>query len=488
MERVVVVGAGATGRELAHRLAQRHDVVLVDPRLERLSPLGEPQNGADWDSASTIGRGLRLVVGDPSSRLLLERLLDRSRHCAIVAVTASDETNLEICRLARKVGFDPVIGIQRDPDSAPLYRAEHLTVLDRAAIVADQIEQSLRHKGAIVPSGVGLGRGELLEIHLVANSPILHTPLKNLALESWRVAAVFRDDALIVPTGETTLEVDDRVLLVGDPAVLPTVSEYLRLGRPQFPRPYGSSIVTWESRGRDDALAAEARWLAAATQADRTGRVLGHGAGRPERDSSEDGPPVSITKLTAEDPELSSIVETACRQRPGTVVIRAMSRSIPARLLGRRGADARLCDELPVPVLFGRGTFPYRRILLPVSDSVSSYRAAELGIDITRKLDASLRAIRIDLPAHVAGTIEQGAPTASTTIRRLFELYEVSARFDSAEGNPIGMLVQASREADLIVVARSHKRKDTFWSPDVAMRVARAAHCSVLVLTLHTGP
>lgn len=488
MERVVVVGAGATGRELARRLAARHDVVLVDPKAERLSSLGVVHHGTDWDPASTVGRGLRLVVGDPSSRLQLERLLDTSRRSALVTVTSSDEVNVEVCRLARAAGFDPVIGIQRDPDKAALYRDERVTCLDRAAIVADQIEQSLRHKGAIVPSGVGLGRGELLEIRLVANSPILHTPLRNLALESWRVAAVFRDDQLIVPTGETTLEVDDRVLLVGDPNVLPGVSEFLRLGRPQFPLPYGSGIVTWEAGGADEQLAAEAGWLAVATGSDRRSRVVGRGVGHRAPPSAHEWVQgMAVTPLEEEAPDVTTVVATACAQRPGVVVVRAKRRTVMARLLGRRGVDARLCDELPVPVLFGRGTVPYGRVLLPVSDSIPSYRAAELGIDVTRKLGATLRAVHVELPAHVAGTVDEDMPGQPQRVRRLFELYDVSARMDTVQGNPIRTLVQASRDADLIVVARRHRRRDTFWDPDIAMRVARLAHCSVLVLTLHTG-
>lgn len=482
MDRVVVVGAGATGRELARRLAVIHDVVLIDPRPERLDGLGVVHPGAEWDSTSTVGRGLRLVTGDPSSRLQLERLLDPTRRCAIVTVTSSDEVNLEVCRLARVAGFDPVIGIQRDPDKAHLYREERVTVLDRAAIVADQIEQSLRHKGAIVPSGVGLGRGELLEIRLVANSPILHTPLRNLALESWRIAAVFREDQLIVPTGDTTLEVDDRVLLVGDPTVLPGVSEFLRLGLPQFPRPYGASVVTWEAEGGDDALAAEATWLADATGSDRRARVVG---GRSPAPASPESVPV--TALAEEAPDVPTVVAAACAQRPGVVVVRARRRTAVARLLGRRGADARLCDELPVPVLFGRGNVPYRRILVPTSGSIPAYRATELGIDVTRKLGATLRALHVELPPHVAGTADPDVPGQLQLVRRMFELYDLPAHIDTAQGNPIRAIVHASRDADLIVVARRHRRRDTFWKPDIAMRVARLAHCSVLVLTLHTG-
>ena len=42
--------------------------------------------------------------------------------------------------------------------------ADRITVLDRPHLLADQIERAVHHMGAIVPSGVGLGKGELVEI------------------------------------------------------------------------------------------------------------------------------------------------------------------------------------------------------------------------------------------------------------------------------------------------------------------------------------
>ena len=249
--RVVIVGASNTGRELADRLGSRYQVMILDNKIECLEELGTPLEPEEALAKLNTEPGVLCIRGDGTSRLVLKTFHDRSIQCALVAAAGTDEINLEVGKIGRGIGFDPIVAIQHEPANSEQYGEAQITAFDRAQLLADEVERSLRHKGAIVPRGIGLGRGELLEIRLVRTSPVLNRPLKDLAPHRWRVAAIFRGDSLIAPIGDTTLNVNDRVLLVGDPRILPTVAEYLRLGTPQFPQPYGPNVVTLEfDRGR----------------------------------------------------------------------------------------------------------------------------------------------------------------------------------------------------------------------------------------------
>lgn len=495
--RVVVVGAGDVGKELARRLADRHQVMLLDDHEDCLSGIGESVEPAQAVDGQECIVGITCVHGDGTSRLVAKTLFDPDLNCAFVAVTGHDEGNLESCRVAREVGYDPVIAIMHDSLNTGLFHEARITVLDRPHLLADQIERAVHHKGAIVPSGVGLGRGELLEIRLLRTSPILHRPLKNLAPYRWRIAAVFRDEELIVPTGETTLEVEDRVLLVGDPKILPTVTEYLRRGMPQFPQPYGANVGTLElaGPGPDEELRREADGLACATGAAN----LVHGA-----PGADDNTPVDtgyeepltcrlrnrdVPRTTFALPPLRSpdFATRVSRQRAGVLVTRPRRRGLLSRALGLPGGDASICDRLLPPVLFARGTFPYRRILLPVSASDLSMSSAEMAIDITRQLEASLTAINVDLPKYISGLSEEEVHSEVVPIRRLCELYEVPLDYQHREGNPIRELTDAAKDHDLVVVARHQHRRDTYFDPDVALWLARHAPCSVIVLTVRAG-
>jgi hypothetical protein len=482
--RVIVAGAGASGRVLADRLAARHPVLLVDRRAEAFGPDEHPLEPAAAAARLTGRNGLGCVLADASSRLVLEALFDPDLECALVAATGSDAVNLEAGRLGRGLGFDPVIAAVRDPARAAEFTEQRITAVDAARLVADQLERSLEHSGALLPTGIGLGRGELLEIRLLPTSPILDRRLASLAPQRWRVAAVFRGDELIVPTGETRLQADDRVLLVGDPQELAGVAAHLRLGTPRFPQQFGPRVVTLEWSGADAALAAEAEALAAASRASGLVRGLPQSAAEPTEGTA---PAVERSRFAPPAPEAAELAEALAAQRPGVVVCRARGRSRLAGLLGRRSRDAALCDRIAAPVLFARGRSPYQRILLPVSESVLSLRAAETAIDLSRQLGAALTAINVDLPHALSGLEDDELHREVVPVRRLCELFEVPLDYRHRTGNPIRELVAESERHQLMVVSRHQHSRDTYFDPDVALRLAQRARCSVLVLTLPRG-
>lgn len=492
--RVVIVGAGATGSELAERLAHRHEVILVDVAghaLERFGELAKPEpEDEEEEEEEAPGCGVRVVRADGTSRLQLGKLFDPDRACALVAAGGSDEVNLEAVRFARELGYDPILALQHDHGLSERYRETRATLLHRPKILADYVERSLEHKGAVVPVGIGLGRGELVEIRLLGTSPILDRPLRDLAPDRWRIAAIFRGDELIVPTGDVRLKTDDRVLLVGDPVILATMAEHLRLGTPQFPQPFGPHVVSLELEGHDDVLLREARGLAEACPPAKLVRgVLDEDAletaepddtAQPEEDEARERISTSFIGL----PNSKEMASCAASQGAGVVVVRPFQQSLWNVITGRRGPDARLCDHLQGPVLFRRGTFPYRRILLPISASPLATEAAGVAIDLTRRLCASLTAVNVDLPRYISGESEDEAHFEVVPIRRLCQLYEVPLEYRHHVGNPVRFILQESKHHDLVVLARHHRRRDSYFDPDVALWIARRATCSVLVLTV----
>jgi len=492
IERVVIVGCGRTGRALAAALAPRHQVVVVDPRAEALEGMGAPRT---LDAGNPLGPaeqpGLIAVQADGTSRLVLRALLEAHAACALVATAGSDEVNLEACRLGRELGFTPLLALQRTPERAEDYRQERVTALDRTGLMAEHMQRSLKQRGAVVPVGIGLGRGELVEIRLQRTSPLVGRTLRELAPHRWRVAAIFRGEAVLVPQGETRLQADDRVLLVGAPEVLTGLVEHLRLGQPQFPRPFGPNVVSLEPGGADEVIYREAGGLACATATAAFVRGTPGGAEHPPfaEDDLEAAPPCAgqAERLTfdLQQADAPGYPAAILRQRPGVLVVRpGPRRPWWARLLGRPGQDGLACDALPRPFLFARGTFPYRRILLPVSGSPLDRHAAEVAIDLSRQLGAALSAVHVDLPQFVSGQDPDAAHGEVVPIRRLCELYDVRLDYRHRVGNPIRGLVEESARHELVVLARRHRRRDTLTDPDVALELARRVACSALVVTV----
>ncbi len=89
--RIVIIGAGNAGRNLAARLSEeRHDIVMVDRDAEKLE-----QVQAQLD--------VQTVEGDASDPLVL-RQAEISKAGLLVAVTSRDAVNILVCAFAHLVG------------------------------------------------------------------------------------------------------------------------------------------------------------------------------------------------------------------------------------------------------------------------------------------------------------------------------------------------------------------------------------------------
>jgi len=51
-----------------------------------------------------------------------------------------------------------------------------------------------------------------------------------------------------VPHGDTVIQKGDRVVVIGDPAILPSIATHIGSGESEFPRHYGSNIVALGNR------------------------------------------------------------------------------------------------------------------------------------------------------------------------------------------------------------------------------------------------
>ncbi|MDX9719205.1 MAG: TrkA C-terminal domain-containing protein [Myxococcota bacterium] len=473
---VVIVGAGNAGHELAARLRSRHPVILVDIDASHLTPYGPPVVIEQGTAISPRLGTIIPVAADASSRLVQRALLSVEASSTLIAATGNDEVNIEVGKVAKELGFDPVIAVQHSDHNETNFRREGIISFNRSKIVAEYIEQTIQYKGAVAPLCIGLGKGELLELCISEMSPILGQPLRQLSLHQFRIAAIFRGNELIVPMGDTVLMPKDRVLFVGDPAVLASITEYLRIGTPRFPMPYGPTLVTLEWEGPDEGLLAEASHFSAACDAAPVCRGL------PSDQSASKDPEKQARSFALLPIGHSGFQERVKSERPGLVLTKASMKSVLERVLGLRGPDARLCDTLDVPILISRGSIPYNRIIFPISADEDS-PGLGLAIDLARRFSLPIIAVHVDLPQFITGEHDDALHEDVVHVKRMCDLFHVPMEHVHLEGNPIERLADLTGPQDLLVVTRRRKRSDSFLHPDVALRTALSARCSVLVLS-----
>jgi len=218
LEKVIIYGGKRIGRILAHQLETEDvSVRVIDPSEEICADLAENLKKAI------------VVRGDATS---VDTLRDAGVQDAdaFVAVGESDEKNILASILAKQLGVKKAIA---SIEKSELVRvAEDLAHLD--AVVSSRlsaVNSILRfvRRGRII-SAIALHDldAESLEIEVASDSRLAGRPLMETApkfLKNAIIGAIVRQDEVIIPTGKTVIEANDKVILVALPSAIKSVEK-----------------------------------------------------------------------------------------------------------------------------------------------------------------------------------------------------------------------------------------------------------------------
>lgn len=495
LDRVVFAGAGRTIQTVLDRVQKLAPVLILDTSQATLDELALTSAGVPNAAPGEGSHPIEKRLGDATSQFVLEEIRgEKHASIALVAATGDDRRNIEVCRIASLLKFRPIVGIVIDPAAASQYEAHGARAIVRPQILASVVEQSLRYDGLVMASAVGQGKGEIIEFVVLPSSPAVGASLAQLQADRWRIAAIYRGGELVIPTGETTIRAEDRLLVIGHPEILPSIAEELRVGVPQFPLRFGNSLVVYLPSSAPEAIEQEAEQLVRKTRATALVRVQPNLT--PKQTTLESSSPGSSTDTPrgrakiAEDialkgDQLEQHLAQLQALRPGIIVTHKPRQSFFARLFGRLGDGSILCNRVACPVLFTHGTPRYARIVHPLLPSIDDLRVADLSIDLARLLNLPLVVISVSMPLYLEDKDERIAKISAELDRRA-QLHGLRTEHISLEGNPIVELHKWAQPDDLLVLPRRATSRDSYTTPDVPIRIA-AGPGSALVYTLATS-
>jgi trk system potassium uptake protein TrkA len=201
----VIVGGGRGGSYLARDLqSQGYQVKVIDRRPEVVAKLRQ-EIGGD------------VVCGDGSSPQVLEQV-GAAKADLVVALTHNDEDNLVVCRLAKRHFRVPrVIARVNNPLNEWLYtKAWGVDVaISQVHLTSKVIEEEIGLGELITLLKLNRGAAALVELHLPETSPCQGKAIRDLNLPGDTViVSIIRAGNLIIPRGDTRLEVGDDILAV----------------------------------------------------------------------------------------------------------------------------------------------------------------------------------------------------------------------------------------------------------------------------------
>lgn len=210
--RIVILGAGNAGRQLAQRLCEeKHSVVMVDVDAEALS-----QAEAGLDVLTLCGEGTNPTVLEAA---------EVHKSDLLIAVTDNDDVNVLACLLANAAGVKGKIARVTNPDF--LNTSSHYDlrkmgidlVINQKQECAREVYNMLQIPGALEVFDLFAGKVMVAGFRVTLSSPLLdRTPAECDRLDliqRVRVIAVRRGDELVIPHGDTLFKKQDVVYLVG---------------------------------------------------------------------------------------------------------------------------------------------------------------------------------------------------------------------------------------------------------------------------------
>ncbi|QTA37482.1 NAD-binding protein [Thermosipho ferrireducens] len=178
-----------------------------------------------------FARDLKAVVvnGDASKKVVLEQL-DIEEDDIIVVLTNKDKENLIITQLAKQIfGVKNIVTLVNNPDNIELFQKLGITsVVSTTTMLQKAVENLLFGKELEEFLSIEGGKLAFLRIEIPEYSKVIGKELKDIGLpHDCVVGGILRKGEVIVPRGDTRLNVGDRLFIVALPTVQTEIARIL---------------------------------------------------------------------------------------------------------------------------------------------------------------------------------------------------------------------------------------------------------------------
>lgn len=217
VNRALIVGGGQIGFRLASQLEQTDiHCKIIERNPERCAYLAEGLNRAV------------VLCGDGSDQgILAEENIQEMD--VVITLTDNEETNILSSLLALRMGAKKTIAKISKFSYFPLMKAIGIEQLVSPRLSA--INTILRHirRGKVLSAIAIKGeQAEVMEALALAPSEIVDKPLKQIAFPKGAlVAGIMRKEDIIIPSGESVILPDDRIIIFARKETIPKVEKIL---------------------------------------------------------------------------------------------------------------------------------------------------------------------------------------------------------------------------------------------------------------------
>jgi len=189
-----------------------------------------------------IASNLSLIKADPTSYAKLKHIMHDVTYAHVFIIMHSMEDALYALKNVRLIEKRVRVVLVNEWDNASIAEdEENVTILHVDELISAHLYDQLPNV-PLVAQNVGLGKGDIMEVHVPFGSTYAFRHVGSILQRKWRISAIYRDEKQILPTNATMIRPNDRLLIVGKPMVLEGVYKRINRRIGLFPEPFGKSL------------------------------------------------------------------------------------------------------------------------------------------------------------------------------------------------------------------------------------------------------
>jgi hypothetical protein len=189
-----------------------------------------------------IGTNVTLIDADPTSFSKLNRIMEKTTFSDVFIVMKDlEDAHYVLKNLTLIKNKIRIILVNQWDDPKIGQDLENVAIINTDELIAAHLYDHLPNV-PLVAQNVGLGAGEIMEVHVPFGSAYAYRHIGSILQRKWKIAALYRERKQILPTNATMIRPNDTLLIVGKPMVLDGVYKTINKRLGLFPEPFGKNI------------------------------------------------------------------------------------------------------------------------------------------------------------------------------------------------------------------------------------------------------
>ncbi len=217
---IIVIGMGEVGKHIAGFLASEdHNVTIIDTDQHAVAKAEEQMD-------------VMALVGQGGSTKCLKKA-EAHKADLVIAVTDDDEANLLAAYNAKSLGAKKTIARVSSREYLEGESGVYHNVVGADLVIcppilsAIEISKLVKAVGAVFVETFAHNQVELIQLPMNEQLKAVGMRLKDISMpENTLIAAISRDDRLIIPSGDDEILFNDEVLVIGKTDYIPKVEDF----------------------------------------------------------------------------------------------------------------------------------------------------------------------------------------------------------------------------------------------------------------------